>query len=85
MTAARDFADPRIPNRDECVLRYLLDRWDRERPDKIHIVFGDGESWSDVVTRSYASETARSIFPIFDPTTRVAPNAIANSSPRVAP
>ncbi len=46
MTAARDFADPRIPNRDECVLRYLLDRWDRERPDKIHIVFGDGESWS---------------------------------------
>lgn len=43
---ARDFHDPRIPNRDECVLRYLLDRWDRERPDKVHVVFGDGESWS---------------------------------------
>jgi crotonobetaine/carnitine-CoA ligase len=42
----RDFTDPRIPNRDECVLRYLLDRWDREQPDKIHVVFGDGESWS---------------------------------------
>ena len=28
------------------MLRYLLDRWDRERPDKIHVVFGDGESWS---------------------------------------
>ncbi|WP_114226892.1 MULTISPECIES: AMP-binding protein [Sphingomonas] len=43
---ARDFADPRIPNRDECVLRYLLDRHAAERPYKTHVVFEDGEEWS---------------------------------------
>ncbi len=44
--AARDFTDPRIPNRDACVLRYLLDRWAAERPDKTHIIYEDGEQWS---------------------------------------
>lgn len=43
---SRDFQDPRIPDRDECVLRYLLDRWAAERPDKAHIVFADGSEWS---------------------------------------
>jgi crotonobetaine/carnitine-CoA ligase len=43
---ARDFADPRVPNRNECVLRYLLDRWAQARPDKAHVVFDDGEKWS---------------------------------------
>lgn len=43
---ARDFADPRIPNRDECVLRYLLDRWARARPDNPHMVFADGTEWT---------------------------------------
>jgi crotonobetaine/carnitine-CoA ligase len=46
VSAERDFADPRIPNRNECVLRYLLDRWAAERPDKAHAVFEDGESWN---------------------------------------
>lgn len=43
---ARDFADRRIPNRDQCVLRYLLDRWANERPDRVHVVFGDGTEWT---------------------------------------
>ncbi|MFW2852847.1 AMP-binding protein [Sphingomonas sp. TX0543] len=43
---ARDFADPRIPNRNACVLRYLVDRWAVERPDKTHVIFEDGEEWS---------------------------------------
>lgn len=42
----RDFSDPRIPNRDECVLRYLLDRWAKDRPDQEHIVFASGENWT---------------------------------------
>ncbi|MES2044232.1 MAG: AMP-binding protein [Pseudomonadota bacterium] len=42
----RDFSDPRIPNRDECVVRYLVDRWATERPDKTHVIFEDGEEWS---------------------------------------
>ena len=41
----RDFADPRIPDRNQCVLRYLLDRWAEERPDKTHVVFEDGDEW----------------------------------------
>lgn len=46
MKTERDFADPRIPNRNECVLRYLLDRWAEERADKTHVVFADGEEWT---------------------------------------
>ena len=46
MTRERDFTDPRIPNRDECVLRYLLDRWATERPDQPHVVFADGAEWT---------------------------------------
>lgn len=42
----RDFHDLRIPNRDACVLRDLLDRWATERADKTHIIFEDGEKWS---------------------------------------
>ncbi len=44
--SGRDFADPRIPDRDECVLRYLIDRWADERPGKTHVIFEDGEEWS---------------------------------------
>lgn len=42
----RDFADSRIPDRDRCVLRYLLDRWALARPGKTHVIFEDGEEWS---------------------------------------
>jgi crotonobetaine/carnitine-CoA ligase len=38
--------DPRIPDREACVLRPLLDRRARETPDKIFVVFEDGESWT---------------------------------------
>lgn len=54
--ATRDFPDHRIPNRDACVLRYLLDRWAVERADRTHIIFEDGEEWSfaDLRTRVIA-------------------------------
>ena len=42
----RDFHDARVPNRDVCVLRYLLDRFAQETPEKTHIIFEDGETWS---------------------------------------
>lgn len=44
--ARRDFHDPRIPNRDACVLRNLLDRWAAEQAERTHIIFEDGEEWS---------------------------------------
>lgn len=42
----RDFSDPRIPNRNECVVRDLIDRWAEERPEKVYVVFEDGEEWN---------------------------------------
>ncbi|MEJ5988439.1 AMP-binding protein [Ramlibacter sp. PS3R-8] len=38
--------DPRMPPRDECVLRDLLDRHARERPDAVFAVFRDGRRWT---------------------------------------
>jgi crotonobetaine/carnitine-CoA ligase len=55
---ARDFTDPRIPNRDECVLRYLVDRWASERADKVHVVWEDGEEWTFAEVRRRVIEKA---------------------------
>jgi carnitine-CoA ligase len=38
------FSDHRIPSRDECVLRYLMDRYALEKPDDTFIVFENGDS-----------------------------------------
>lgn len=45
MTAQSSTTDPRIPARDACVTRYLLERWAREMPAKEFAVFQDGSSW----------------------------------------
>ncbi|MGV8995721.1 MAG: AMP-binding protein [Parvibaculaceae bacterium] len=39
-------SDPRIPPREQCVLRYALDHWAALTPDKTYVVFGDGTSWT---------------------------------------
>lgn len=39
-------SDPRVPPREVCVSRYLMDRWAREKPDETYVVFADGEEWS---------------------------------------
>jgi len=46
MSEVRDFADPRIPDRATCVLRYLVDRWADERGEQIFVHFESGEEWS---------------------------------------
>jgi crotonobetaine/carnitine-CoA ligase len=46
MTASSTTTDPRVPARDTCVTRYLLQRWEREIPDKVFAVFEDGETWT---------------------------------------
>ena len=46
MEQQRDFADPRIPDRANCVLRYLIDRWADERGAQTFVVFANGEEWS---------------------------------------
>jgi crotonobetaine/carnitine-CoA ligase len=57
-SASRDFADPRVPNRNQCVLHYLIDRWAEERPDKTHVIFEDGEEWSFSEVRRRVIEKA---------------------------
>jgi crotonobetaine/carnitine-CoA ligase len=36
--------DPRVPPREVCVVRYLLDRWAQDRPDRVAMVFEGGEA-----------------------------------------
>ena len=38
--------DPRMPPREECVIREVLDRHAAAQPDKTFVVFDDGEEWS---------------------------------------
>lgn len=41
-----DFYDQRMPNRDQCVVRYLINRWAEETPDKVYVQFESGDSWT---------------------------------------
>ncbi len=46
-----------IPQRDDCVLRYLLERRAREAPDQTFVVFDGGEAWThaDLLARVRAT------------------------------
>lgn len=39
-------SDPRVPSRETCVTRYLIDRWAAEKPDQPYALFEDGTHWS---------------------------------------
>ncbi len=44
--SAASTSDRRVPARETCVTRYLLQRWLRETPDKVFAIFEDGEQWT---------------------------------------
>jgi crotonobetaine/carnitine-CoA ligase len=50
--------DPRIPAREECVVRYLLDRWVDDRPDEPFAVFWKGSTITFSEMRDAAMRTA---------------------------
>ena len=51
--------DPRIPPRDRVVTRALMERWQRECPDKVFIRFADnGEQWTYRELRELVIQTA---------------------------
>jgi crotonobetaine/carnitine-CoA ligase len=51
--------DPRVPARDRVVTRDLMDRFERECPDKVYIEFGDnGEQWTYRDFRTMVIQTA---------------------------
>ncbi|GGC74489.1 AMP-binding protein [Chelatococcus reniformis] len=53
--------DPRVPPRDECVLRYLLDARADQMPDKPFVVFEDGAAWSYAELRQRVRTAARAL------------------------
>jgi len=46
MSDQESTTDPRVPSRDRCVTRYVLERFAREQPEKTFAIFQDGEHWS---------------------------------------
>ena len=53
--------DHRIPADDQCVLRNVLDKWARERPDDIYAAFDDGSEWTFAQTQARAQRTASAL------------------------
>jgi crotonobetaine/carnitine-CoA ligase len=53
-----DFYDQRIPDRDQCVVRYLIDRWAQESPDKVYVRFEDGDTWTYAELKERVVKTA---------------------------
>jgi crotonobetaine/carnitine-CoA ligase len=46
MSAVGSTADHRVPARETCVTRYVLQHWAAQQPDKKFAIFQDGEAWS---------------------------------------
>jgi crotonobetaine/carnitine-CoA ligase len=46
MNAEKQVSDPRVPPRETCVVRYLLDRWAAERGDMTYVIFDAARRYS---------------------------------------
>lgn len=53
--------DPRMPPPEQCVQRYMLERWAAEQPDKIFAIFADGSTWTYRETLDQAVRTANAL------------------------
>jgi carnitine-CoA ligase len=53
--------DPRMPRPDQCVQRYMIERWAREQPDKTFAIFADGEQWTYREMQALAIRTANAL------------------------
>ena len=53
--------DPRMPAAEECVQRYMLERWAQSQPDKVFAIFADGETWTYAQTLREAITTANAL------------------------
>jgi carnitine-CoA ligase len=53
--------DARMPRPEQCVQRYMIERWAREQPQKIFAVFPDGEQWTYAETEQIAIKTANAL------------------------
>lgn len=53
-----DRLDPRMPSRDQCVQRYMLDRMALSQPVEVFANFADGSEWTYAQTREIAIRAA---------------------------
>lgn len=53
--------DPRMPAPEDCVQRYMLERWARVQPDKVFAVFDDGTGWTYAETLARTIRTANAL------------------------
>lgn len=53
--------DPRMPPLDHCVLREVLERQARERPDQVFLALADGTAWTYRETRERVLRTANAL------------------------
>lgn len=60
MTATRS-TDPRVPPRETCVVRDLIDRWAALQPDQTYAVFEDGSRWSYAELRERVTTVAAAL------------------------
>jgi crotonobetaine/carnitine-CoA ligase len=56
-----EWSDPRIPGADVCVLRDVLERHARERPEQVAVAFPGGEAWSYAELRSRIRRVAAAL------------------------
>ena len=45
-TPAQGHSDPRVPPRERCVVRYLIDRWAAEKGDQVYVIFDAAQQWT---------------------------------------
>ncbi len=45
-TPAQGHADPRVPPRERCVVRYLIDRWAAEKAGQAYVIFDASQQWT---------------------------------------
>ncbi|MBN9039045.1 MAG: AMP-binding protein [Rhizobiales bacterium] len=55
------YLDPRMPEPEACVQRYMLEKWASVRPDKVFAMFPDGTTWTYAETRRTAIRTANAL------------------------
>jgi carnitine-CoA ligase len=53
--------DPRMPKPEDCVQRYMLERWTATQPDKTFAIFADGAEWTYARTKDIAVGTANAL------------------------
>jgi carnitine-CoA ligase len=53
--------DARMPRPEQCVQRYMIERWARQQPQKVFAIFADGERWTYAEMQSRAIRTANAL------------------------